>query len=152
MYEPAPFLKLEWDPDRRPDISRSPQSDSSPHGPANGAAHFAETGLAPHPADVFPSAFSPTPSQLNTTADSQGAKKQSLKVNGQEIWFYQGNAASFTFWRFMLRIPLGQYSMAIQYQVNGGLPLEFHVPARGEDMRIAAYSVRFPPLARRRVP
>ncbi|EJD46069.1 hypothetical protein AURDEDRAFT_63375 [Auricularia subglabra TFB-10046 SS5] len=123
VYEPAPFLTLEWDPDRRPDMSR----------------------LAPHPADAFPSVISSTPSQFlnaqaNGNGDAASPRKQSQRINGQEIWFYEGRAASFTFWRFMLRIPLGSHDMAIQYQVNGGLPLEFHVPARGENMRIAAYS------------
>ncbi|KZV99091.1 hypothetical protein EXIGLDRAFT_712467 [Exidia glandulosa HHB12029] len=140
VYEPAPFLTLDWDPEKRPDNQRSPHSED--YGSANGTErtnHLAEAGLAPHPADIFPSAISPTPSQL-MNVPIEGPKKQSLKVSGQEIWFYQGRAASFTFWRFMLRIPLGKHDMVVQYHVNNGLPLEFHVPARGQNMRVAAYS------------
>lgn len=49
--------------------------------------------------------------------------------------------STFTFWRFMLEIPLGPTEMRITYSVNRGLPLNFYVPGRTDNMRWAAYSV-----------
>lgn len=49
--------------------------------------------------------------------------------------------STFTFWRFMLEIPLGPTEMRISYNVNRGLPLNFYVPGRADNMRWATYSV-----------
>ena len=48
---------------------------------------------------------------------------------------------SFTFWRFMIQIPLGPCEMKVMYNINNGPPTDFWVPALGQNMRWAAYSV-----------
>jgi hypothetical protein len=40
-----------------------------------------------------------------------------------------------------MQIPLGSEEMAIKYRINHGQELEFAVPAVGQNMRWAAYSV-----------
>ena len=49
---------------------------------------------------------------------------------------------TFTFWRFMIEIPLTEHEMRINYTINKGIELNFHVPGRNQNMRWAAYSVR----------
>lgn len=49
--------------------------------------------------------------------------------------------STFTFWRFMIEIPLSSSEMKISYSINGGLDMHFYVPARDQNMRFAAYSV-----------
>ena len=48
---------------------------------------------------------------------------------------------SYTFWRFMIQIPLGPCEMKVVYNVNNGPPTDFWVPALDQNMRWAAYSV-----------
>lgn len=48
---------------------------------------------------------------------------------------------TFTFWRFMLEIPLSSHEMKISYTINNGFELNFFVPGRNQNMRWAAYSV-----------
>ena len=48
---------------------------------------------------------------------------------------------TFTFWRFMIEIPLMDHEMRINYTINNGIELNFHVPGRNQNMRWAAYSV-----------
>jgi hypothetical protein len=50
--------------------------------------------------------------------------------------------STFTFWRFIIQIPLTDSEMKIKYSINDGLELEFFVPGRRQTMRLAAYSVR----------
>lgn len=49
---------------------------------------------------------------------------------------------TFTFWRFLINIPLGDHEMAVRYSVNAGQKLSFVVPGRDQNMRWAAHSVR----------
>lgn len=49
--------------------------------------------------------------------------------------------STFTFWRFMIEIPLGPNEMRVSYTVNHGQELTFCVPGRNQNMRLAAYSV-----------
>ena len=49
---------------------------------------------------------------------------------------------TFTFWRFLIHIPLAQHEMVVHYSVNNGQQLEFYVPGRNQNMRWAAHSVR----------
>lgn len=53
-------------------------------------------------------------------------------------------SSTFTFWRFMIHIPLGLQEMRVAYDVNGGEEMYFVVPGRTQNMRWAAYSVRRP--------
>ena len=50
--------------------------------------------------------------------------------------------STFTFWRFMIHIPLGPQEMRVTYSVNNGQEMDFVVPGRNQNMRWAAYSVR----------
>jgi len=50
--------------------------------------------------------------------------------------------STFTFWRFPIQIQLGDNEICIKYSINGGMQLSFFVPARHQNMRWAAHSVR----------
>ncbi len=50
-------------------------------------------------------------------------------------------ARTFTFWRFLIHVPLGKDEMVVHYSINNGQQLEFWVPGRDQNMRWAAYSV-----------
>jgi hypothetical protein len=49
--------------------------------------------------------------------------------------------STFTFWRFMIHVPLSQNEMRVSYSVNNGIEMDFFVPGRNQNMRCAAYSV-----------
>ena len=50
--------------------------------------------------------------------------------------------STFTFWRFMIHVPLGPGEMRVTYSINRGQEMDFFVPGRNQNMRWAAYSVR----------
>ena len=50
--------------------------------------------------------------------------------------------STYTFWRFLIQVPLERTEMIVKYTINKGQPLEFYVPARRQEMRWATYSVR----------
>lgn len=52
---------------------------------------------------------------------------------------------TFTFWRFMIHVPLGESQMRVSYSVNNGIEMDFFVPGRMQNMRWAAYSVSLSP-------
>src|SRR6266850_7095029 len=54
---------------------------------------------------------------------------------------YLGAVSTYTFWRFLIQIPLLDSEMEIQYSINGGMKTNFFVPGRCQAMRVAAYSV-----------
>lgn len=49
--------------------------------------------------------------------------------------------STYTFWRFLLNIPLADSEMKVQYSINGGPEMDFFVPGHHQTMRLAAYSV-----------
>ncbi len=49
--------------------------------------------------------------------------------------------STYTFWRFLIQIPLAETEMKIQYSINDGLVMDFFVPSHRQTMRLAAYSV-----------
>jgi hypothetical protein len=55
-----------------------------------------------------------------------------------------GIVSTYTFWRFLIHIPLAESEMKIQYSINNGLHIDFFVPGRRQTMRLAAYSVSDP--------
>ena len=63
------------------------------------------------------------------------------------IWFDSWHVAisvifsTYTFWRFLIQIPLTESEMKIQYSINGGVESDFFVPNDRQTMRLAAYSV-----------
>ena len=54
---------------------------------------------------------------------------------------YLGAISTYTFWRFLIQIPLSDSEMRIQYTINYGISMHFFVPGRDQTMRLAAYSV-----------
>jgi hypothetical protein len=52
-----------------------------------------------------------------------------------------GAISTYTFWRFLIQIPLSESEMMIQYSINDGLAMDFFVPGRHQTMRLAVYSV-----------
>ena len=49
--------------------------------------------------------------------------------------------STYTFWRFLIQIPLADSEMEIHYSINDGLEMSFFIPGRGQTMRMAAHSV-----------
>jgi hypothetical protein len=153
IYEPHPTFKYSWDPDQ----PLSPHRPSLSHGPL--------VDLGPHPADPTAQPF------RSETEDEpyQGPNAQEKTVSGQEIYVYVGRGgyvhvlpldcecmtliqcfgggsfvSTYTFWRFLVQIPLSDSEMRVQYSINNGLEMDFFVPGRNETMRLAAYSVSNP--------
>ncbi|KIY65027.1 hypothetical protein CYLTODRAFT_76394 [Cylindrobasidium torrendii FP15055 ss-10] len=126
-YEPHPTLTYEWDPDAPAPKRRFDKGHGSKP----------SYDLGPHPAD--PSA-SVIPMENANGAPFHGPNYHTENTPGQEIWAYAGNGGTFTFWRFRIRVPLGQDEMPISYSINKGQKLHFFVPGRTQNMRWAAHS------------
>ncbi|KAH8117510.1 hypothetical protein DFH11DRAFT_1575443 [Phellopilus nigrolimitatus] len=127
IYEPHPMLTYEWDP-QGTGISRSTSH-------INGKGRSFDLG--PHPAD--PHSDAALLDANGSSLQSSTARKES--VPGHEIWVYEDpRGRTFTFWRFMIQIPLNQNEMCVRYTINGGQALEFFVPGRNENMKWAAHS------------
>ncbi|PSS32188.1 hypothetical protein PHLCEN_2v2061 [Hermanssonia centrifuga] len=130
LYEPYPKLTYAWDPDRPSKMSRV-------RARSNASRSYGRSfDLGPHPADplsnVFPGA--------NGSSFQAGPNAIKQSVPAQEIWVYCGNGGTFTFWRFMIHIPLGSAEMRVTYSINDGQEMDFFVPGRSQNMRWAAYS------------
>lgn len=123
-YEQNPRFTYYWDPDQPVKLARRP-STTSHRGPS--------VDLGPHPADPMSG-----PSHANR--EPLGPNAIVKEAKGQDIYVYIGVSGTYTFWRFMVQIPLGPNEMRIRYRVNGGQDLQFYVPARHQNMRWAAYS------------
>ncbi|EMD34460.1 hypothetical protein CERSUDRAFT_97712 [Gelatoporia subvermispora B] len=127
-YEPYPTLTFLYDPASPGSLSRTPSKLQK------GGAQAYELG--PHPADPN----SNMPVAVMSEAAESSATLVHRQVPGQEIWVYNSNGGTFTFWRFMIEIPLAQNEMRVYYSVNGGQQFQFYVPGRTQNMRWAAYS------------
>ncbi|KAF8911126.1 hypothetical protein CPB84DRAFT_1672473 [Gymnopilus junonius] len=79
--------------------------------------------LGPHPADPHSTVLAASPS-MGTFGFHPGF----------------GRLSTFTFWRFLIKVPLAQHEMSVRYSINKGQQLEFWVPGRNQNMRWAAYS------------
>jgi len=55
------------------------------------------------------------------------------------FWYFI--VSTYTFWRFLLKIPLADSEMKVQYSINGGPEMDFYVPGHQQTMRLAAHSV-----------
>lgn len=62
------------------------------------------------------------------------------RLPGQLIYTYHGPSGIFSFYRFLLAVPMQAYEMSVTYRLNDGAPLDFLVPAIGQNMRWAAHS------------
>ncbi|KAH7922819.1 hypothetical protein BV22DRAFT_1069793 [Leucogyrophana mollusca] len=130
VYEPYPVLTYQWDP----------EEPATPPGKPRGARSF---DLGPHPADPHATALSGVALDSDTNnfnGDRKRNPDQTQHVTGQEIYVYAGNGGTFTFWRFLIQLQLGENELRIKYSINGGMQLSFFVPARNQNMRWAAHS------------
>ncbi|KAI0003344.1 hypothetical protein BJV74DRAFT_876259 [Russula compacta] len=124
-YEPFPTLRYRWDPKRTASHRRQRS--------VQGAQGL---DLGPHPAD-------PMAQHYRSQADDghlEGPSVVEKSVLGTEIYAYGGSGGTYTFWRFLMQIPLDDSEMKIQYSINDGLEIDFFVPGRRQTMRLAAYS------------
>lgn len=163
QYSPNPFISLSWDP--TVSVKSAPVTDTlgvpppSPSPSANNRKHQHTRSVDVEPFD--PNKLSqpvpPLPGQndldlvppyteaagiVNGHARAPSRTRQERKIEGREIWVYHGTSGTFTFWRFMIEVPLSQVEMPVSYSVNNGVSIEFVVPAIGQNMRWAAHSVR----------
>jgi hypothetical protein len=146
FYEPPPVFAYYWDPDQH----------TSPRQHHVGNGHSIDLG--PHPADPMARPF-----QSPVEGEHFGPNVQHQTVYGREIYVYSGRGgyvhthaclawlqgscvyiSTYTFWRFLIQIPLTSSEMRIKYSINDGMELDFFVPGRSETMRLAAYSVSDP--------
>ncbi|KAH7340971.1 hypothetical protein B0J17DRAFT_653550 [Rhizoctonia solani] len=136
QYDPHPMLHLEWDPLRPVNIRlngyQRGRSLSSMPSPIS-AVSSNGPGLPPPV---------PYPSEPAITSQKYPPSHayQQTDVPGHEIWVYRGSVGSFTFWRFLIQIPLGPNEMGVRYRVNMGQELEFFVPGLNQSMRWATHS------------
>ncbi|KAF9264742.1 hypothetical protein L218DRAFT_862250 [Marasmius fiardii PR-910] len=127
VYEPHPTLFYEWDPDKII-YSNAPKEMKHEKGKS--------FDLGPHPADPHSTSVAVSVSQ----SSQHGPRYRQESVSGQEIWVYGGAGGTFTFWRFMIHIPLEANEMAIAYNINHGQQMQFFVPGRNQNMRWASHS------------
>jgi hypothetical protein len=140
-------LKYFWDPEQP----------LSPHKQSVNRGHLVDLG--PHPADPNSQLFEGQPEEDYR----QSPSAQEKTVLGQEIYVYAGRGgyvhvptlpfgcesdtflvrffSTYTFWRFLIQIPLSNSEMKVRYSINYGMEMDFFVPGRGQTMRLAAYSV-----------
>ncbi|TCD65630.1 hypothetical protein EIP91_002435 [Steccherinum ochraceum] len=129
IYDPYPTLTYVYDSNVPPN-----QHKRSPSRSTNSRGHSFE--LPPHPADPYASMFQ----AANNTVPAISPNATYRNVPGEELWVYAGNGGTFTFWRFMIEIPLAASEMRVDYCINNGQYLTFHVPGRNHNMRWAAFS------------
>ncbi|PPQ81212.1 hypothetical protein CVT25_015736 [Psilocybe cyanescens] len=141
------------------DGNGSPIASSRPSG--LGQIHTATSyELGPHPADPHSTVMPGSPTMgtfgfgnrpiPNTTLNGNGygyrdedgmsSNLCSERAHGQELWVYGGQGGTFTFWRFLIKVPLAQHEMKITYSINNGQKIDFWVPGRMQNMRWAAHS------------
>lgn len=121
-YEPYPTLKYRWDPKR-----------STQH---NKQCSVQDVDLGPHPADPLAAHIG----SEEYDGHLEGPNVREQKVLGRDIYVYSGRGCTYTFWRFLIQIPLTESEMKIQYSINDGLELDFFIPGYHQTMRLAAYS------------
>jgi hypothetical protein len=149
-YDPSPNLIYRWDP-------ASFQKDPSAHG----------ADLGPHPAAADPMTQYYGRYDYDELLGETNVQQQ--RVFGTELYVYYGRGgyvrelhiatpnlaenltcayldmvSTYTFWRFLIQIPLSDSEMKVQYSINDGLPTDFFVPGHHQTMRVAAYSVSDP--------
>lgn len=56
-------------------------------------------------------------------------------------FFFHMHYRTFTFWRFLIKVPLTTHEMVVTYSINNGQQIDFWVPGRNQNMRWAAHSV-----------
>lgn len=145
QYSPGPFIAMSWDPavsvppPTKSQHQHTKSTDILPFDP-NTLSHMTPPLTPSAQSESFPS-FGGVSGPINGHARKPSRTHQERKIEGHEIWVYHGASGTFTFWRFMIEIPLANIEMPVSYSVNNGAPIEFVVPAIGQNMRWAAHSV-----------
>ncbi|KAL0947072.1 hypothetical protein HGRIS_013213 [Hohenbuehelia grisea] len=137
IYEPHPLLKYEWDPSADTNNAHTLQT------PITRRSAGPSFDLGPHPADPHSTILPTSPSSSGFEANGLAydvPNVVSKEVPGHEFYVYAGHGGTFTFWRFLIEIPLGHSEMSIAYSINKGQQLQFYVPGRNQNMRWAAHS------------
>ncbi|MBW0483761.1 hypothetical protein O181_023476 [Austropuccinia psidii MF-1] len=62
------------------------------------------------------------------------------EVSAERIFQYPGPSDSYSFWRFRLVIPMYEKETRVNYSINHGASISFHIPAINQDFRWAAHS------------
>lgn len=133
QYDPHPMLHLEWDP------LRPVQIGTISHQDGRSMSTLASPVVSPStPSHPQPSPYLETSVQSDAFPPSHAY--QQTDVPGHEIWVYNSPEKTYTFWRFLIQIPLGPNEMGVRYRVNMGPEIEFFVPGENQNMRWAAHS------------
>ncbi|WWD20042.1 hypothetical protein CI109_104515 [Kwoniella shandongensis] len=61
-------------------------------------------------------------------------------LSPQKIHSYSSHEGTFSFFRFLIEIPLQRVQMAVRYRLNGGAEMDFVTPALGQNLHWAAHS------------
>ncbi|KAG9051111.1 hypothetical protein FS837_011957 [Tulasnella sp. UAMH 9824] len=69
-----------------------------------------------------------------------GPRTQKIVIPGHELYHHRGHSGTYTFWRFLLEIPLQPHEMSVRYSINRTAKIEFFVPGANQNMRWAAHS------------
>jgi hypothetical protein len=161
QYSPPPFLSMSWDPAVSVQSTPTLPTPRTPSTPSS--TSFKNKRRPSHSADVqpfdpetlgerappleLPDGFDNAPPYTEVTGNANGhmrkpsRTRQDRMISGHEIWVYHGTSGTFTFWRFLIQIPLSNVEMPVKYSINNGAWIEFVVPAIGQNMRWAAHSV-----------
>ncbi|KAI0806950.1 hypothetical protein C8Q74DRAFT_1312933 [Fomes fomentarius] len=141
VYEPVPTLTYHWDPNQSMSGNLQRHTSTRTHGQS--------FDLAPHPADpmsiVSPGNVEAT-NGVNIKGESFRADPEQRRVEVSFLVVFNTLrhlilfGRTFTFWRFMIEVPLSSHEMKINYTINHGIELNFHVPGRNQNMRWAGYS------------
>jgi len=81
----------------------------------------------------------PTP-DLPRLAEPEVQLLEPTKIKSERIHQYHSHDDTFSFYRFMLEVPLQRIEMVVSYGLNGGEGIEFVVPKLGQNLRWAAHS------------
>lgn len=84
--------------------------------------------------------YTPVTPDIPILAELDVELMPSTTVQGVKIHTYSNNDGVFSFWRFMLDIPLHKIEVAVRYTLNKGSAIEFVMPKVGQNLRWAAHS------------
>ncbi|KAG9016285.1 hypothetical protein FRB90_003509 [Tulasnella sp. 427] len=64
-----------------------------------------------------------------------GPRTQKIVIPGHELYHHRGQSGTYTFWRFLIEIPLEAHEMSVRYSINRTAKIEFFVPGANQNMR-----------------
>ncbi|ORX38016.1 putative plasma membrane protein [Kockovaella imperatae] len=82
-----------------------------------------------------------SPSEIKPTLhDSSQTLLEPVTLRATKFHSFSGHNGSFSFWRFIIEIPLQSVEMTVKYTLNGGAELNFVLPHIGQNLHWAAHS------------